>query len=140
MTFNFLKKLGPRKLFLCPWKSSKNPWILLSEVVRTMNTEIGDFPALKEEVLCIIATNYLQTTLPWSRDERNEFKEYLKEIGFVLTGASVGSLVIKWILFRARRNCGKITFMVTWTRWFRIVFSLRFWRNWTWLSWNWKQK
>lgn len=91
-----------------------------------MNTEIGDFPALKEEVLCIIATNYLQTTLPWSRDERNEFKEYFKEIGFVLTGASVGSLVIKWILFRARRNCGKITFIVTWTRWFRIVFSLRF--------------
>ena len=50
---------------------------------------------LKEKVLCLIALNYLQTTPPQSREERNEFKEYLKEMGIVITGTSVGSLVIK---------------------------------------------
>ena len=62
---------------------------------RRSDTEIDDLPALKEKALCLIAINYLQTTPPQSRDERNEFKEYLKEMGFVITGASMGSLVIR---------------------------------------------
>ena len=62
---------------------------------RRSDTEIDDLPALKEKALCLIAINYLQTTPPQTRDERNEFKEYLKEMGFVITGASMGSLVIR---------------------------------------------
>ena len=62
---------------------------------RRSDTEIDDLPALKAKALCLIAINYLQTTPPQCRDEHNEFKEYLKEMEIVFTGASVGSLVIK---------------------------------------------
>ena len=62
---------------------------------RRSDTEIDDLPALKAKALCLIAINYLQTTPPQSRDAHNEFKEYLKEMEIVFTGASVGSLVIK---------------------------------------------
>ena len=53
-------------------------------------------PELKQEVLCMIAMNYLQTTPPQSREEHNMFKQYLKEMkAALITGISVeGSLVI----------------------------------------------
>ena len=38
--------------------------------------------------------NYLDTTPPQSRDERSEFQKYLQEMKVLITGVSVGSLVI----------------------------------------------
>ena len=49
---------------------------------------------LQREVLTSIARNYLQTTPPRSSEEHNSFKEYLKEMRLIITGTSVGSLVI----------------------------------------------
>ena len=46
------------------------------------------------EVLCLIASNYLQTTPPTCKDERDEFKAYLKEMRVLLTGVNIGSLVV----------------------------------------------
>ena len=48
----------------------------------------------QKEVLCLIAKNYLVNTPPRNRDERNEFKEYLKEMRVIITGVFVGSLMI----------------------------------------------
>ena len=48
----------------------------------------------EREVLCLIAWNYLTSTPPQNREERNEFKEYLKEMGTLITGFKLGSLVI----------------------------------------------
>ena len=49
---------------------------------------------LQSRVLSSIAMNYLQTTRPRSSEEHNSFKEYLKEMKLIITGTSVGSLVI----------------------------------------------
>ena len=38
--------------------------------------------------------NYLRTTPPQSRDEHSEFQKYLQEMKVLITGVSVGSLVI----------------------------------------------
>lgn len=46
------------------------------------------------EVLRLIASNYLLTTPPRCKDERDEFLTYLKEMRVVLTGVDIGSLVI----------------------------------------------
>ncbi|XP_078347663.1 uncharacterized protein LOC144632801 isoform X1 [Oculina patagonica] len=46
------------------------------------------------EVLRLIASNYLMTTPPRCKDEHDEFLTYLKKMSVVLTGVSVGSLVI----------------------------------------------
>ncbi|XP_022785151.1 uncharacterized protein LOC111325586 [Stylophora pistillata] len=51
-------------------------------------------PALKEKIFLSIVENYLQTTPPQSTEEHNMFKEYAKEMRFIITGTSVGSLVI----------------------------------------------
>ena len=45
-------------------------------------------------VLSSIASNYLKTTPPQSREEHNTFKEYLREMRVIITGVSEGSLVI----------------------------------------------
>ena len=50
--------------------------------------------AFEKEIFLSIAGNYLQTTPPQSPEERNRFKEYMKEMRFIITGVSVGSLVI----------------------------------------------
>ena len=50
--------------------------------------------AFEKEIFLLIALNYLQTTPPQSPEERNRFKEYMKEMRFIITGVSVGSLVI----------------------------------------------
>ncbi|XP_078347736.1 uncharacterized protein LOC144632861 [Oculina patagonica] len=46
------------------------------------------------EVLRLIASNYLMTTPPKCKNERDEFLTYLKEMRVVLTGVDVGSLVL----------------------------------------------
>ena len=56
--------------------------------------DLEDPQPLKKKVLCLIAMNYLDTTPAQSRDERNEFKEYLQEMKVFIIGVSVGSLVI----------------------------------------------
>ena len=47
-----------------------------------------------KQVLCLIATNYLKTTPPKSKDDHGEFLRYLKEMDLLFTGHSVGSLLI----------------------------------------------
>ena len=61
---------------------------------RHSDADLEDLQPLKEKVLCLIAMNYLDTTPPQSRDERNEFQKYLQEMKVLITGVSVGSLVI----------------------------------------------
>ena len=52
------------------------------------------FEAFEKEIFLSIAENYLKTTPPQSPEERNSFKEYMKEMRLIITGVSVGSLVI----------------------------------------------
>ena len=52
------------------------------------------FEVFEKEIFLSIAGNYLQTTPPQSPEERNRFKEYMKEMRLIITGVSVGSLVI----------------------------------------------
>ena len=62
-----------------------------------VNTEAPQAPIYfptKEQVLCVIAANFMQTTPPRSRDEHDYLRTYLKEIGAILAGAGTGSLVI----------------------------------------------
>ena len=54
----------------------------------------GTYSTTEREVLCLIARNYLTSTPPQNREERNEFKEYLKEMGNLITGLKLKSLVI----------------------------------------------
>ena len=61
---------------------------------RHSDADLEDLQPLKEKVLCLIAMNYLDTTPPQSRDERSEFQKYLQEMKVLITGVSVGSLVI----------------------------------------------
>ena len=51
------------------------------------------FPT-KEQVLCGIAANIMQTTPPRNWDEHDYLRTYLKEIGAILAGAGTGSLLI----------------------------------------------
>ena len=53
-----------------------------------------DLEDLLKRVLCSVAMNYLNTTPPQSRDERNEFLEFLEKTRARITGVFVGSLVI----------------------------------------------
>ena len=57
-------------------------------------THLEDLQLLEKRVLCLVAINYLNTTTPQSRDERNEFLEFLEKIRACITGVFVGSLVI----------------------------------------------
>ena len=61
---------------------------------RQSDTDLEDLELLQKKALCLIAINYLNTTPPQSRDEHNEFQEYLQEMKVLITGVSVGSLVI----------------------------------------------
>ena len=47
-----------------------------------------------EQVLNLIAVNYLGTTPPGNADERNDFLTYMNEMRTVITGYSIGSLLI----------------------------------------------
>ena len=60
---------------------------------RQSDTDL-DLQPLEKKVLCLVAMNYLNTTPPQSRDERNEFLEFLEKIKACITGVFVGSLVI----------------------------------------------
>ena len=53
-----------------------------------------DLQTLKEELFISIVRNYLQTTPPCSGEEHNEFMEYVEKMRLIITGTSVGSLVI----------------------------------------------
>ena len=48
----------------------------------------------KEQVLCVIAANFMQTTPPQNRDEHDYFVTYLERIGAVIKRVSSGSLLI----------------------------------------------
>ena len=61
---------------------------------RQSDTDLEDLQPLEKKVLCLIAMNYLDTTPPQSRDERSEFQKYLQRMKVLITGVSVGSLVI----------------------------------------------
>ena len=63
-----------------------------SESMHHSGTE--DLQVLKGKVLCSIAMNYLQTTPPQCRDDRDDFKAYLKEMDVIITGVSIRSLVM----------------------------------------------
>ena len=58
------------------------------------DADLEDLQPLKKKVLCLIAMNYLDTTPAQSRDEHNEFKEYLQEMKVFITGVSMERLVI----------------------------------------------
>ena len=61
---------------------------------RQSDTDLEDLLPLEKKVLCSIAMKYYDTTPPQSRDERNEFLEFLEKTKILITGVSVGSLVI----------------------------------------------
>ena len=61
---------------------------------RHSDADLEDPQPLKKKVLCLIAMNYLDTTPAQSRDERNEFKEYLQEMKVHILNVSVNSLVV----------------------------------------------
>ncbi|XP_022804734.1 uncharacterized protein LOC111341951 [Stylophora pistillata] len=61
---------------------------------RQSDTDLEDLQPFEKKVLCRIAMNYLDTIPPQSRDEHNEFQEYLQKMKVLITGVSVGSLVI----------------------------------------------
>ena len=48
----------------------------------------------KEDVLCLIAANYLYTTPPSSMVDYHDFMEYMREMRLIITGARIGSLLI----------------------------------------------
>ena len=52
-------------------------------------------PIPAEGVLSLIAKNYLLTTPPRNKDERDDFLNYLKEMRVIITDVRTGSLLIK---------------------------------------------
>ena len=46
------------------------------------------------EVLHLIATNYLRQTAPPSKDDLDDFLEYMKQMRLVVTGINTGSVII----------------------------------------------
>ncbi|XP_020611285.1 uncharacterized protein LOC110049799 [Orbicella faveolata] len=59
-----------------------------------MQTENEARQASTEEVLRLIAYRYLDATPPSNKDEFNSFLAYMKEMRLVITGVSIGSLLI----------------------------------------------
>jgi len=59
------------------------------------NTETRTPIPTKEDVLCLIAANYLQNTPPRSKADRDAFVAYMKEMRLLITGFTFGSLLIK---------------------------------------------
>ena len=49
----------------------------------------------KDEILRLIAANYLQTTPPRCRDDHDKFLDYMERMGCIFKGARHGSLLIK---------------------------------------------
>ena len=63
----------------------------------SVNAEAPRAPAYfptTEQVLGVIAVNFVQTTPPTNRDEHNFLRTYLREIGAILKGGGPGSLLI----------------------------------------------
>ena len=63
----------------------------------SVNAEAPQAPAYfptTEQVLGFIAVNFVQTTPPRNRDEHDYLRTYLKEIGAILKGGGLGSLLI----------------------------------------------
>ena len=58
------------------------------------HSETEDPQALKERVLCAIAMNYLKNTPPQSIEGHNKFEEHMTKMRAIITGVSMGSLVI----------------------------------------------
>ena len=58
------------------------------------HSETEDPQALKERVLCAIALNYLKNTPPQSIEGHNKFEEHMTKMRAIITGVSMGSLVI----------------------------------------------
>ena len=58
------------------------------------HSETADPQALKERVLCAIAMNYLKNTPPQSIEGHNKFEEHMTKMRAIITGVSMGSLVI----------------------------------------------
>ena len=56
--------------------------------------ELKDEDCQAHRVLTSIAWSYLRTIRPQSREDYNMLKDYLREIRVIITGVSVGSLVI----------------------------------------------
>ena len=48
----------------------------------------------KEDVLCLIAANYLQNSPPKCKADRDAFMAYMKEMRLIITGVRIGSLLI----------------------------------------------
>ena len=58
------------------------------------SSQIEKPKASGNEVFLLIVQNYLQTTPPQSHEEHNRFMEYMEKMKLIITGVSVGSLVI----------------------------------------------
>ena len=61
---------------------------------RESDIDLEDLELLQKRTLSLIAINYINTTPPQSRDERNEFEEYLDKMKVRILDVSVKSLVI----------------------------------------------
>nr|XP_058945202.1 uncharacterized protein LOC131773234 [Pocillopora verrucosa] len=61
---------------------------------RQSDTDLEDLELLQKRALSLIAINYINTTPPQSRYERNEFEEYLDKMKVRILDVSVKSLVI----------------------------------------------
>ena len=48
----------------------------------------------ENEILCKIADNYLQKTPPSCKADHDDFKAYMKDMRLIITGVSIGSLLI----------------------------------------------
>ncbi len=48
----------------------------------------------KDEVLRLIASNYLRTTPPGCKDDHDYFLRYMKEMELIFAGVSIGSLLL----------------------------------------------
>ena len=71
----------------------KDPYQKASVASATVvHTGTKDFQTMEDKILSLIQSNYLQTTLQQSAEDRNEFQEYLEKFA---TGVPVeGCLVI----------------------------------------------
>ena len=71
----------------------KDPYQKASVASATVvHTGTKDFQTMEDKILSFIQSNYLQTTLQQSAEDRNEFQEYLEKLA---TGVPVeGCLVI----------------------------------------------
>ena len=58
------------------------------------DTDLEDLEVLQKRALALIAINYLTTTPPRNKDERNDFEEYLDKMKARILDVSVNSLVI----------------------------------------------